>query len=95
MMQNVQVWGVVLLVVVLVWFIWRQCFAFSSKGGSQREEFMPYRCGRTGMNYLDVYEQESYYDENPYGYPNPESYTTAWFNLRNAYDPERYPRFAF
>ena len=47
---------------------------------------MPYRCGRTGMNYLDVYDQQSYYDEYPYGYPNPESYTTAWFNLRNRYE---------
>ena len=92
-MRSVQVWGVVLLVVVLLlaWFMWREC----ELCGAKREEFMPYRCGRTGMNYLDVYEQQSYYNENPYGYPNPESYTTAWFNLRNAYDPERYPRFAF
>ncbi len=73
--------GIVLLVIILL-AVWFFCF-------KRRENFMPYRCGRTGMNYLDVYEQESYYDEYPYGYPTPESYTTAWYNLRNKYDPRR------
>jgi len=86
MAYSTQTWGIVLVVVVLLlaWFLWSSCSA-------KREGFNPYRCGRTGMNYLDVYDQEDYYAENPYGYPNPESYTTAWFQLRNIYDPRKYP----
>jgi len=85
--NKVVIWGVILLVIalVLVWFMWNLCPTKTIEG------YNPYRCGRTGLNYLDVYEQEDYYKENPYGYPNPESYTTAWFQLRRLYDPRRYP----
>lgn len=76
-------WGIVLIVIVLVlgWLFYSSC--------SSKEGFMPYRCGRTGMNYLDVYYQQDYYKEYPYGYPNPDSYTTAWYTLRNMYGPRR------
>lgn len=89
MKNSVMIWGIIILgiALALIWYLWNAC--------PSREGFNPYRCGRTGMNYLDVYEQEDYYRENPYGYPNPESYTTAWFQLRNIYDPRRYPYYKF
>lgn len=41
---------------------------------------------RTGMNYLDVYEQQDYYKNNPQIYPTPQTYTTLWYKARNIYD---------
>ena len=87
-----KMYGLVLIAVVIIlgWFLWRKCDLCPSKCQDEIEGFMPYRCGRTGMNYLDAYYQQDYYKEYPYGYPNPDSYTTAWYTLRNMFDRHRY-----
>jgi len=44
---------------------------------------------REGLTYLNQYEKQDYYHENPSIYPNPYSFTTANFKLRRDLSADR------
>lgn len=85
--QNFLFYGIILIGIIFI-LIW------SMNRMSCNEKYSTYgvmeNAARTGMSYLDAYEQQDYYLKYPYIYPSSNSYITRWYANRNLLDKSRY-----